>query len=151
MTEEEKSLLSKDLCARQPYSVMINTPLFEKPTLLKGIADNMCWAVVDEDNYEWVDINDVKPYLRPLSSISDKEKGELFKLCEYYEQEDWERKITEVYGIEIASRFSLSYDTDFKLWNVDMRPIDWLNQHHFDYRNLIKKGLALEAPKDMYI
>ena len=28
--------------------------------------------------------------------------------------------------------------------------IDWLNAHHFDYRGLIQKGLALEAPKDMY-
>ena len=30
------------------------------------------------------------------------------------------------------------------------RCVDWLNEHHFDYRGLIEKGLALEAPKDMY-
>ena len=29
--------------------------------------------------------------------------------------------------------------------------VDWLNAHHFDYRGLIKKGLALEASKDMYL
>jgi hypothetical protein len=28
--------------------------------------------------------------------------------------------------------------------------IDWLNVHHFDYRNLIDKGLAIEAPDGMY-
>lgn len=38
MTEEEKSLLFKDLCARQSYNVMINTPLFEKPTRGKTTA-----------------------------------------------------------------------------------------------------------------
>ena len=27
---------------------------------------------------------------------------------------------------------------------------DWLNENHFDYRGLIKKGLAFEASKDMY-
>ena len=27
---------------------------------------------------------------------------------------------------------------------------DWLNKHYFDYRDLIKKGLALEAPEGMY-
>ena len=32
----------------------------------------------------------------------------------------------------------------------DLAAIDWLNAHHFDYRGLIEKGLALEAPKDMY-
>ena len=32
----------------------------------------------------------------------------------------------------------------------DFRRIDWLNAHHFDYRGLIEKGLALEMPKDMY-
>ncbi len=28
--------------------------------------------------------------------------------------------------------------------------IDWLNARHFDYRGLIEKGLALEAPEEMY-
>jgi hypothetical protein len=28
--------------------------------------------------------------------------------------------------------------------------IDWLNAHHFDYRGLIEKGLAIEAPEGMY-
>ena len=30
------------------------------------------------------------------------------------------------------------------------KSIDWLNEHYFDYRGLIGKGLALEAPKGMY-
>lgn len=28
--------------------------------------------------------------------------------------------------------------------------VDWLNAHHFDYRGLIEKGLAIEAPEDVY-
>ena len=27
---------------------------------------------------------------------------------------------------------------------------NWLNANHFDFRNLIGKGLAIEAPEDMY-
>lgn len=32
----------------------------------------------------------------------------------------------------------------------DISVVDWLNSHHFDYRGLIKKDLALEAPEGMY-
>ena len=126
MTQEEKQLLFSDLCARQPYSVMINTPLFEKPTLLKGIADNMCWAVVDENNYEWVDIDDVKPYLRPMDSMTDEERDEYENILEY----------------DRNYYYTTSTPT--------IKTIDWLNENHFDYRKLIEKELALEAPKDMY-
>ena len=149
ITQEDKELLLKDLCARQPYSVMINTPLFEKPTLLKGIADNMCWAVVDEDNYEWVDIDDVKPYLRPLSSMTEGERKELSKLCDFViccrDNDD-----SGHLGIEILTDL---YDKDdyYINNNIDIRPIDWLLSHHFDYQDLIGKGLALVAPKDMYV
>ena len=30
------------------------------------------------------------------------------------------------------------------------KAVDWLNAHHFDYRGLIDKGLAFEAPEEMY-
>ena len=105
---------------------MINTPLFEKPTLLKGIADNMCWAVVDENNYEWVDIDDVKPYLRPMDSMTDEERDEYENILEY----------------DRNYYYTTSTPT--------IKTIDWLNENHFDYRKLIEKKLALEAHKDMY-
>lgn len=63
-----------------------------------------------------------KPYLRPMSSMSRDE---------WYEFEKNEEEI------------------DNHLESITAQ-IEWLNKHHFDYRGLIEKGLALEAPKDMY-
>lgn len=68
-----------------------------------------------------------KAYLRPLSSMTEEECKEYYVLC--HSEED-------SYG------HVYYYDT--------MESIDWLNAHHFDYRGLIEKGLALEAPEGMY-
>ena len=47
---------------------------------------------------------------------------------------------------------SITEEEDKEWWeqHKDYESVDWLNAHHFDYRDLIEKGLALEAPKDMY-
>jgi hypothetical protein len=63
---------------------------------------------------------DIKPYLRPMSSMTEEEKEEYHKLCDSY------------YGIYFDS--------------IDS--IDWLNKHHFDYRGLIPKNLAIEVTKE---
>lgn len=148
MKKEDKELLIKDLCARVPYRV--NVCLYEKETcILMGIDGDEVYLDVDSDSFY---IESIKPYLRPLSSMTEEEKEELFNLCNFYVEEDWEGKKTEVYGIEIASRSdpNYCYDHEFKLWGVNMKAIDWLNKHHFDYRDLIEKDLAIEAPKGMY-
>lgn len=62
----------------------------------------------------------VRPYLRTMSSMTEEEKEE-YKAFFNYD------------GVEYPEEY-----------------IDWLNAHHFDYRGLIEKGLALEAPVDMY-
>lgn len=146
MTQENKELLIKDLCARLPYGVRcdINGEV--------DILDSIC----DDDGYyfnfigenkEGYTLDEVKPYLFPLSSMTWEQKEELFKLCEFCIQEDWEGKKSEVYAIEIASRFdpAYCYNHDFNLWGVDMRAIDWLIKNHFDYRGLIEKGLSIDA------
>ena len=65
----------------------------------------------------------IKPYLRQMSSMTDDEKKE--------------------YDHRLECMF---YDTMYD----DAFAIDWLNAHHFDYRGLIEKGLAIEAPENMY-
>lgn len=84
--------------------------------------------------YQW----ETKPYLRPMSSMTKEEKKELKELHFYY---------TDGHIVN-------DEDKDFKPIIVDEMHcvciIDWLNAHHFDYRGLIEKGLALEAPKGMY-
>lgn len=123
MTEREKQLLLIDLCTRLHYGVKVQTSLFENPTSIKGIAEDECWIYLDEDNYEWIDIEEVKPYLRPMSSMTEEERNEWMEITH---AQEW-----------------------LIIGNLD-KAIDWLNAHHFDHRGLIEKGLALEAPDGMY-
>ena len=75
----------------------------------------------------------IRPYLRPMSSMTEEEFKKWRKLV------DLRREPTkDIFDTAILS---------FK--NID-EVTDWLNSHHFDYRGLIEKGLALEAPEDMY-
>lgn len=125
MTKEEKDLLLKDLLGRVLYGVKVDyhTNIF---TLGYNLYLNN--GDVAFENYPMLyfleNIESVKPYLRPMSSMTEEEKNEdamFFRAfsCSMYEREAVER-------------------------------IDWLNEHHFDYRGLIEKGLALEAPEGMY-
>ena len=109
MTQKEKDLLLKDLCARLPYELKYN---FGGNDGFDYTIDRVSLIAVDDT----FPIKEVKPYLRPMSSMTEEEKDELYTV----------------------------YRETFYEYT------DWLNAHHFDYRGLIEKGLALEAPKDMY-
>ena len=116
MTKEEKQLLLKDLCGRLPYGVHIlydNTEVREMG--LGSLHDFM------------FDSAEVKPYLRPMSSMTEEEKA----IYTNY-------KIV-VRGLGIMFEYNLDFVTE------------WLLKHHFDYRGLIEKGLALEAPEGMCV
>ena len=124
MTQEEKQLLLKDLCARLPYNVVINCTEEddEKTNFNCFLAPDMIKDIKSETAF-WV----VKPYLRPMPSMTEEEEIESLEFA-------WE----DDYG-RLAS-----YNENIPKY------IDWLNAYHFDYRGLIEKGLALEAPKGMY-
>ena len=111
MTQEDKDLLLKDLSGRLPYGVILKVYHSAKNYI------NDCGETEDEnlgnliqsifiEGFIWF-----RPYLRPMSSMTEKEVKDF-------------RKSTIAY--------------------------DWLNAHHFDYRGLIERGLAIEAPEDMY-
>ena len=68
----------------------------------------------------------IRPYLRPMSSMTKEEIKDFFTVRRF------------------------EYDADDKLISKYGNDTDWLNAHHFDYRGLIEKGLALEAPEGMY-
>lgn len=139
MTQEEKQLLLKDLAARVPYGVIVEQTMFpstlaDKEQKLKSVQANNCvqlyWYKYIN---EFVPIHCIKPYLRPMSSMTEEEKKERNFYCgykPYYEEEDCGEKY-----------FAESDMSDY---------IDWLLSRHLDYRGLIPMGLALEAPKDMY-
>ena len=158
MTQENKELLLKDLGARLShgvkgrvyaevsdgqYDIMGDLIFYNAPFVVTLDEINTSTeeihviAVGNEDTVEFIEeaqqdgepyvIDDFKPYLRPMSSMTEEEKEEFENLLEGI-----------VDGIERWDKPDLCEE------------YDWLNAHHFDYRRLIEKNLALEAPKDMY-
>jgi len=118
---EEKQLLFKDLCARLPYHVKVKVWLKDETTEEGALDLEHNYGDVLQDAFYFGKIKDIKPYLRPMSSMTEEEKIEYKHLIAFS-------------GNPIGS-------ADF---------IDWLNAHHFDFRGLIEKEFALEAPKDIY-
>lgn len=121
MTQEEKELLLKDLCARLCYGVKFGIGL-GKLGKYDLVEINTKKGKVLFGHGLYTDLETCRPYLRPMSSMTEEEK--------------------EDYNSKFEGR-------DFS-WEIYYGSTDWLNAHHFDYRDLIKKGLALEAPEDMY-
>ena len=153
MTQKDKELLLKDLSAMLPYRVYIS-PVDCGKAILIGIKDGnpLLWDTIHKKEYDkpW-DIEYVRPYLRPMSSMTEKEKEEFSKLLvKRYCEEDWEEHISTSYCIEIDNVYTDDEDGIKYPSTFSMDAIDWLNAHHFDYRGLIEKGLAIEAPKGMY-
>lgn len=115
MTQEQKDLLLKDLCARLPYGVKGN---------YQNSDDKLLRSITIVYNYlkpnGMVMTGDIKPYLFPLSSMTEEQTEELIKLINTGQNDN----------------------------NEFMRSlcrIDFYHKHHFDYRGLIPMGLAIDA------
>jgi hypothetical protein len=147
MTEEDITLLLKDLSARLPYGVKIalkNNGAYHHDNvakkgditidILEGFngsyfniyhSNPLDWDWYDDD----IDIEDIKPYLFPLSSMTE----EQWKEYQTLKMTDWVEG--DINGVFINSGTIT----------------DWLNKNHFDYRGLIEKGLAIDATnKNIY-
>ena len=127
MTKEEKQILLHDLCARLPYGVIC----------LVEFSDDRKYAAkltsVSVTNLGFGSsgvayLHCCKPYLRPMSSMTEEENEEWIKASNM--KFDMEDGFVDVYDAHLS--------------------IDYLNSHHIDYRGLIPMGLALKAPEDMY-
>lgn len=131
MTHDDKELLLQDISARLPYGVLCNIGLKYPLQLQRIFVDRLDGILLDfyedGDDYQ-VYLSEVKPYLRPLSSITEEEWTNYQKI----------RMIDWVNG-----------DINGTFINAGLI-VDWLNAHHFDYRGLIEKGLAIKAPEGMY-
>ena len=123
-----QELLMKDLCARLPYGVMChaNEINLDGELLFINKVYNIVALYNDKaiGKFDTCPIADIKLYLRPMSSMTEEEKREYIILDD----------LVTVDGVLVSS----------------CETFDWLNTHHFDYRGLIEKGLALEAPEGMY-
>lgn len=135
MNTQDKELLLKDLCARLPYKVIVHIKLnhnihnLEYNSLLHGFMLNENVGISQLDGYtKFINLNEdeVKPYLRPMSSMTEKEFKEYHNML-----------------IDVDNSGLMNQKLITKI-------VDWLDEKMFDHRNLIPKGLALEASKEMY-
>ena len=143
MNTEEKQLLLKDLCARLPYGVKIlDIPANVVGELfLVSTTDMVEYEPADETNDDnWSQtLYNIKPYLRPMPSMTEEEKEELKQ--EHVKDE-------KLYA-DCLTRAAKG-DNSLRGKVIIHYAADWCNKNHFDYRGLIEKGLALEAPEGMY-
>ena len=117
MTQEDKELLFKDLCARLPYGIKFlreswNFEWDQELSVIEILED------IDKDGYinktKVYNVEDIKPYLFPLSSMTEEQQTNLTKFV-----------ANGIHGENIL--------------------YDWYNKNHFDYRGLIPMGLAIDA------
>ena len=121
MIEQDEELLLKDICARLPYGVKYRTIGSDFAFTLKWI-DKL--NRLDGD----VRLENAKIFLRSLSSMTEEE-------------------IVEFNNISSTKNYTI-IENDLP-WDVaHYKQIDWLNAHHFDYRGLILKGLAIEVTEN---
>lgn len=123
MTEQEnKELVLKDLCARLPYGIKFlreswNYEWDQELSVIEVLED------IDKDGYinntKVYDVGDIKPYLFPMSSMTEEQ--------------------SKVYHELINGMFGTSALINFEVLT------DFFNANHLDYRGLIKKGLAIDA------
>lgn len=139
MTNEEKQLLIEDLSARLPYGVCIAKGDIIYP--LTGI--NVALGYVELAVSERISIEEVKPYLRPMESMTDEEKKEFIHYSEYEVEESVNGRHYEYYLKDYVGT------PENPICNYNA--IVWLLKHHFDFRGLIKLDLATKAPKGMYV
>lgn len=148
MTKEDKQLLAKDLCARLPYGVKCE--IIDTEDDLHAVAE---LNPITLKSF-WGNRLLVKPYLRPMSSMTEEEGNELLEFVvgkegmKYFNVSD----NGTIDGNDSAEQDLRNFNfhwINFDCVNTSTY-IDWLNSHHFDYRDLIEKGLAIEAFINMY-
>ncbi len=131
MTQENKDLLLKDLCARLPYgvkveSVFINLDTKEHKSCGIEVFDATSLLMIRDG------LGEFKPYLFPLSSMTEEQHKE------FYDKYCWN---------DGGDNFEMDSCSHY----YALEKFDWLNANHFDYRGLIKKGLAIDATsKNIY-
>lgn len=122
MTQEDRELLLKDLCARLPYGVVVRV---EGEKYFNETKEPYITSL-SLNNYI-LDYNDVTiiPFLRPMSSMTEEEKQKYYDLTHQEDDDVWAKCLFD-------------------------KMVDFCNERHLDFRGLIPMGLALEAPENMY-
>ena len=154
MTQEDKELLLRDLCARLTYGVKAYIKNWSKldrkyyegvytvesihpslNTILAYSEKSSVEVIVGYDDYE------IKLYLFPLSSMTEEQMVELKNLCNMFTP-DGDYEPCAYWGIEVF--YKRGRDGKYK-FNFETDVIDWFHKNHIDYRGLIPMGLAIDA------
>ena len=135
MTQEQKYLLLKDLCARLPYGVKVAflnedlTHHSDPKTLIRiECINNLNYSRLEDEDGNTTIVEFVKPYLLPISSMTEEQKVEFDKMAEL----DMEYTITQI-------------KNDSLIWTSGLNRYNWLIKNHFDVYDLIPMGLANDA------
>lgn len=126
MTQEDKELLLKDLCGRLSYGIKVSTPN-KKICKIYTVPCESGALVVDEAGTENCKIENIKPYLFPLLSMSKEQRLE----CSFVIHLD-------------MSWLDINLETD-QFTMITYHTMDFFNRNHLDHRSLIEKGLAIDA------
>ena len=138
MTHNEKDLLLKDLCSRLPYGVMgkFGDSNPSKITNITHDIDSDSWFVESEGEFDGMmcEINNIKPYLFPLSSVTEEQKKEFDDITDL--------------DIEVAITHIKNGTPNYL---TGLNRLNWLLKNHFDIYGLIPMGLAIDATgKNIY-
>ena len=134
MTQEQKDLLLKDLCARLPYNVICQVEFREsgkyqsKSMFLSGVFTDEAYFTTESGS---IYSNEYKPYLFPLSSMTEEQEDE------------WYEVFSDPLGKKL-DRHTRQEDLQLQA-DAQAFGIEYLLKNHFDYRGLIEKGLAIDA------
>lgn len=134
MTQEEKQLLLRDLCARLPYGVIINKKVCHSHRL-EELIDISYGQKTNEIYVNGYPIKQSKPYLRPMSSMTEEERKELKEISDEY-LDKWMS----------VNDPSVRCELDAK---ISSKRAEFYNSHYLDWNGIIG-NVALEAPSDMY-
>ena len=137
MTQEDKGLLLKDLSARLLYGVKFKIGNYSDYKLIGVVITDEHQIKVEliENEIPYkieVSPDIIKTYLRPMSSMTEKEKKEFDDFC-------------------VIDEFAWKGNSEIGYKNqaiIMSDAINWLNAHHFDYRGLIEKDLAIEVTEE---
>ena len=130
MTQEEKSLLLQDLCARLPYGVICTDNRHGDSRIFNIDIEDERVYYTDFD--EWGLIKNCKPYLRPMSSMTEEEK-EYIQTC---------------FDIITDENYGDGYSPS--AWDAINNFTNYCDSRYLDHRGLIWRELALPAPEGMY-
>ena len=145
MKQEEKQLLIKDLCGRLPYEIKFeyNKNVYTAKGLDLIVTDEGYWDyAVTAKGVAPIEIDFIKPYLFHLSSMTEEQKEEFYKLFEEGITE-YKNETKQWLKTKKASKTKRPITIAYVM--VHELVVDWLNKNNFDYRGLIEKGLALDA------